>query len=208
MKYLKYSITGSYFPKILGTYELELHSIIMQLTDYNFRQLVIVGAGEGYYAAGLSRYLKAPAVAYERNKESLKALEELCQLNALEPIEYRGECKPASLDQLTQSLIVMDIEGEEIEFLNFGVIGKNHDCYWIIEVHGEKVKNAFTEQLDQIYELKFIACQQRSMKDFPIRFGSLRMCLFKRYWFSLMQEWRGGGPDGSLGWLVLEPKVK
>jgi len=206
MKYLGYSITGAYFSKILGTYELELHETISNLNRSKFDHAVIVGAGEGYYAAGLSAHLKIPVVAYERKPEAKQALETLGKLNGLRQLECRGECKPSSLIQLSNALVLMDIEGEEVEFLRAGVIDQSQNCYWIIEIHGNEVKRLFLEQVDDRYETSFISCRQRKMEDFPIPMSGFPKWLFKRYWFSLMQEWRGGGSNGSLGWLILEPK--
>lgn len=208
MKYLGYSLTGSYFPKILGTYEKELHDTICKLDRFTFEQLVIVGAGEGYYAGGLSRRLGLSTVAYERTVEAAGALQELGSLNNINGIEFRGECKPSSLALMSKSLILMDIEGEEVDFLNEGVMEKNQDCYWIIEIHGNETKSIFLSSLGDTYKMEFIPCLQRKMEDFPLDFGRFRSWFFKRYWFSLLQEWRGGGQHGSLGWLVLEPKTQ
>ncbi|MEP1095475.1 MAG: hypothetical protein ABJG78_10215 [Cyclobacteriaceae bacterium] len=206
MKYLGYSITGAYFSKILGTYELELHETIGNLGRFKFDCAVVVGVGEGYYAAGLSAHLKVPVVAYERKTEAKEALERLGNLNDLQQLEFRGECWPNSLLQLSNAFVLMDIEGEEIEFLNAGVFEQSQGCYWIIEIHGNEAKKLFLEQIGDRYETSFISCTQRKMEDFPISIGGFRKWIFKRYWFSLMQEWRSGGSNGSIGWLILKPK--
>jgi len=56
---------SAYYPKLLGTYEIEIVSFIRRITDLGIGRIVVVGAGEGYYAVGLARLLNARVVAFE-----------------------------------------------------------------------------------------------------------------------------------------------
>src|SRR5215469_15759685 len=56
---------SAYYPKLLGTYEIEIVPFIQRITDLGIGRIVVVGAGEGYYAVGLARLLNARVVAFE-----------------------------------------------------------------------------------------------------------------------------------------------
>ena len=55
MQYVNTSVGSALEPKILGTYELELHDVFERLLDKDFAAIVNVGAGEGYLAVGQGR---------------------------------------------------------------------------------------------------------------------------------------------------------
>src|SRR6267143_1703442 len=53
-------------PKILGTYEIELHEVFDRLRERNFHMVVDIGAAEGYYAVGAMLWKKeCSVIAYE-----------------------------------------------------------------------------------------------------------------------------------------------
>ena len=67
MRYVEITVGSRYYPKILGTLEKELRSIIDILSQKEFDMIVNIGAGEGYYAVGLAlRNPRVRIIAYER----------------------------------------------------------------------------------------------------------------------------------------------
>src|SRR5438132_1427624 len=55
-----------FLPYLLGTYELELHSVLERLLERNWDRIIDIGAAEGYYAIGLSmRCPDAQCIAFE-----------------------------------------------------------------------------------------------------------------------------------------------
>lgn len=56
--YVGESVGSSYFPKILGIYEKELHGILEANKLDSFDKIIVIGAGEGYYAVGLAKKWK------------------------------------------------------------------------------------------------------------------------------------------------------
>src|SRR5688500_985732 len=44
-------------PKLLGSYECELHGALEQVIQGDYEQVVDIGAADGYYAVGLARAL-------------------------------------------------------------------------------------------------------------------------------------------------------
>jgi hypothetical protein len=211
MKYLDHTLTGAYFAKILGTYELELQNELVTMSPDNFERVVVIGAGEGYYPIGLSLLLKLPVVTFERNTKSFQAISSLATMNNVDDIACFGQCKPQSLSEMDSSLIVMDIEGEELDFLSSGVFRNLRNCVWIIELHGVEFENEFASALSDIYDIRFIPVRPRSMSDFPIPLHKAIRLLGRRYWLCLMQEWRNtdiSDEIGSVGWIVMKARSK
>src|SRR5215208_3855790 len=54
MRYVRDAVGGQLYPKLLGTYELELVPVIQALNRKRVARIVDVGAAEGYYAVGLA----------------------------------------------------------------------------------------------------------------------------------------------------------
>lgn len=85
-----------HYPKLLGTYESELHPWIQQVSDCSYEVVVDVGAAEGYYAVGFARLMPAAKViAYELDPGARKQLSKLASLNDLSrQVEIRGGVIP------------------------------------------------------------------------------------------------------------------
>ena len=73
-----------HYPKLLGSYESELHPWIQQVRDCTYEIVVDVGAAEGYYAVGIARLMPATKViAYELDPGAREQLKKLASLNGL-----------------------------------------------------------------------------------------------------------------------------
>ena len=114
MTYIRESIGSELFPKILGTYEKELHAEIEQIEG----ETIVVGAGEGYYAVGLARKLKTRITCFEADAKGRNLIVELARLNNVENlIEINGKCHPEDLKNMKPGIKygIMDIEGMEYD---------------------------------------------------------------------------------------------
>jgi len=89
MKYPKNESFGSAFlPKILGTYEKEISSLVQSLLNSNYDIVLDVGCAEGYYAVGFAKFGKARKVfAYDIQEKARK----LCSEMAQKGLEYQSE---------------------------------------------------------------------------------------------------------------------
>src|SRR5207249_10415948 len=82
MKYVSTSVGSVYEPKLMGTYELELHPIIEQLCKQQFSRIIDVGAAEGYYAVGMAmRSPRSEVIAFETTTEGQALIAQLAALN-------------------------------------------------------------------------------------------------------------------------------
>lgn len=128
-----------HYPKLLGTYESELHPWIQQVSDCSYEVVVDVGAAEGYYAVGLARLMPAAKViAYELDPGAREQLSKLASLNDLSrQVEIRGGCHPGELLKLKEKrgLMIMDCEGYEEVLLTKEVITNLAGWDFLIETH-------------------------------------------------------------------------
>jgi len=61
LEYVDEAAGSEYGPKLLGTYELELHHIIERIIDLAYPTIINIGAGEGYYAVSYT-HLTLPTI--------------------------------------------------------------------------------------------------------------------------------------------------
>ena len=144
MQYVGRAIGSSLGPKILGTYELEIESVIRSVIARAPARIIIVGAGEGYYAVGFAwRLPEARVVAFEANPEAHPLLRELAGKNSVDDrVQLCGRCGAedlmASLGELganDSTFLLVDIEGGERELLDPAVIPALLDIEILVETH-------------------------------------------------------------------------
>ena len=99
MNYVNRSCGSAYLPKLLGTYERELHGASEKICSMKPGLILNVGAAEGYYTVGLARRNPhARVIGFEMNLHGRQALREMTELNDVaDRIEVRGQCEPADL---------------------------------------------------------------------------------------------------------------
>lgn len=215
MRYIENSVGSAYMPKILGTYELELHSIIQDLCSERFTLIIDVGAAEGYYAVGMAmRNLSTRIIAFETEPEGQDLLKKMAQLNnVVDRITIAGTCDISSLENVLnfqdKCLLIMDVEGAEKELLNPEIIPKISNCEILLELHecicpgvAEIIKSRFshTHNIERIWERK------RQYSDIP--FNSL----WKKWILPMTEEYRwienketGKIESRNMSWLYMQP---
>jgi len=119
------AVGSSYWPKILGTYELELADVMDAACERAYTHILDIGAGEGYYAVGLAtRITNARIYAYEGSQHGQMMLRRMADLNGVaDRIDVRGWCDAESLRELgdvlpaRRTLVICDAEGAEYDML-------------------------------------------------------------------------------------------
>ncbi len=122
MTYLTQSIGSSFIPKLIGSYEQELHGILGQILACRYDIVADVGSAEGYYAVGLAMRLpgKPKIYAFDIDSKAQELCRLLSQKNGVEDqIVISGYCDPQRLEEtLTgNALVVCDCEGYEVDLL-------------------------------------------------------------------------------------------
>lgn len=110
---------GDLGPKLLGTYEQELHSFFQKFASRPYDAIVDVGCAEGYYTVGLAKlFPDVPILAYDTDQGALAILREMAEDNRCAGQIQTGEfCDPEELEriftQFPRSLVISDCEGYE-----------------------------------------------------------------------------------------------
>jgi hypothetical protein len=196
-------------PKLLGTYELEIHDTIRLLSDQAFHTIINVGAGEGYYAVGLARMIRTGTVyAFEANSAKHELIRRLAEDNGVGGrIKISGLCTVADLASVLSNrppcLVVMDVEGAEGELLNPELIGALRTTWILVEKHDvfcPGISREISARFKQSHVETSCDSVPRLMADFPIRDFLIRLLPDKDI-VALMNESR----PGPMSWSLLVP---
>jgi len=178
-KGLKYvdSATGSqYSPKLIGTYERELHPQVEEIIEMKPNLMINVGAGEGYYAAGLAMRLpELKVIAYEAGEDGQASMKEIAELNGVQDhIDIRGLCDPealqADIPENGTCVVICDVEGYEDTLLNLHAVPALSRCYILVELHDmfvEDIEKTIAERFAETHEITTTRQDGRSSDEYP-----------------------------------------
>lgn len=208
LRYVNRSYGSAYWPKVLGTYELELIPRLEELLLMPFRTVLVAGAAEGYYAVGLARRLVGASVlAWEAGDEARAAIAELAALNDVERrIEARGICDLGELSMgLARGgpvLLVCDLDGGEAGLLDPRALPDLAQAWIVVETHDcfvPGVMALLSNRFAPTHVVEEIRARPRSAADAP------PLALppsFRGALAQLLSERRPPGND----WLVMTPR--
>ena len=146
------------YPKLLGTYEMELHGLLSALGGRDYDAVVDIGCAEGYYAVGLGRmFPRARVYAFDTVDDALQQCRAMADLNEVR-LTTGDFCDRAALERLDlgrRALIVSDCEGYEYELFDEAVASRLSRHDFLIETHDflridstQHILNAFHETHD------------------------------------------------------------
>ena len=119
MKYPSFTSCGStIIPKLLGTYEREIHDCFERIISKEPPIVIDVGCAEGYYAVGLAiRCSNSSIYAYDTDPVARRLCAEMAELNQVaDRLIIAGKCSPETLithDFSRGGLVIADCEGYE-----------------------------------------------------------------------------------------------
>jgi len=207
MKYIADSHGSRLVPKLIGSYELELHDVIAKLLANAPSVVVDVGCAEGYYAVGFARALpKAMVYAYDIDSGSRELCAELGALNGIqENLVIRGECNCEELQSLPldNALILCDCEGYEMELLCPDKAPSLKNARLLIETHDFFVPGITPElrrRFEGTHEIRFIDVQGRD----PNAYAALRGLPATMQSLALYERDLGITPPQQ--WAYIEPR--
>lgn len=187
---------------ILGSQELELRSVILRIIERGYATVLNIGAADGYYAVGLARQSPSTRVeAFEALPELHPLIARSARLNGVEDrLLVRGACDMsalrASLQQATSTpLVLMDIEGGEIELLDPIAAPELRRADILVETHDSFVPKVTETLIDRFAETHNVECytaMPRILADFPEHFMPRLRRHFSRLAVDLMDERRTG----------------
>ncbi len=176
MKYLKQSIGSKLFPKLLGTYEKELHQVVQEINSRQYKLILNIGAAEGYYAVGLTmKNPQSQVIAFESEESGQQYIIQLSLINNIsDRVSVRGQCTISDLcDSIKpETLIFMDVEGEEKSLLDLDACPKLCRADVLVEVHehlSPGIRTLLKSRFESTHKIKVIQSSKRSMNDLPVR---------------------------------------
>lgn len=139
MKYLPTASGSGLLPKLAGTYELEIQPAIETALKRDYRSVINIGCGEGYYAVGFALHLPGVQVhAFDIDIVARQRARRLTRTNGVaERLAVRGPCTSADLRRLcgSYSLLVCDCEGCESRLLDPEAAPQLADTDMLVELH-------------------------------------------------------------------------
>jgi hypothetical protein len=95
---------GDIAPKVLGTFEQELHETLLQFKSRAYNAVVNVGCAEGYYAIGLAMLNERWCIyAFDTEATARKVCQAAAELNAVDDrVTIRGFCSTKDLEPIHQ----------------------------------------------------------------------------------------------------------
>jgi hypothetical protein len=175
MSYIPQSNGSVLIPKLIGTYEQELHGVLEEALRKKYRTLLDIGCAEGYYLIGLAlRLPNLQAHGFDLNAEALKNCERLAKANGVaQRITLHGRCTTQFLDAMSRpgTLIICDCEGAELELLDPKAAPNLKNADILVELH-ERLVPGVTKTIQQrfssTHHVRLIEDQRRNPKDCKI----------------------------------------
>jgi hypothetical protein len=205
MRYLETASGSALAPKLLGSYERELHPTLLQLLERHPRTFIDVGAAEGYYAVGVPFVAKAEGLhsyAVDINPDAIESVRRLAALNGLsEHVRCAGSLDAAlgAAEAGKPSLIMCDVEGAELSVLDPAARPGLYDCDIVVEIHldnqGTSPRRELERRFGETHQPEWIPVEPRSIRDAAMA----RWCRDPEFLFRAVDERR----KLSVGWLVL-----
>jgi precorrin-6B methylase 2 len=142
MEYLSAATEGALIPRLLGTYESELHPHLAAFAAEGLDCVIDVGCAEGYYAVGLARMMpQATIYARDISEKARAACTALAERNGVsDRVVVGGEFPPDGFEAFAgrRVLVMVDAEGAELEILqpalspalaHMNVVVETHDVF-------------------------------------------------------------------------------
>lgn len=143
--------------KLLGSYELELHPALAEAISGSQRQIVDVGAADGYYAVGLAiRAGEGTRIeAFEVDASERRTCRAMAQLNGVaDRVVVHGHCDTRELGRTLDrgAFVLCDCEGYELELLRPDRVPALESATIVAELHPAAHPN-----INQIVTDRFVA---------------------------------------------------
>jgi hypothetical protein len=198
---------------LLGSQELELHDAINQIAAGGYRTVLNIGAADGYYAVGLAMRLpQARVEAFEGLEGYRLVIERTARANGVSNrVGLNGFCTIDTLRTALEAamgpaLVVMDIEGGEVDLLDLLAIPELARADILVETHDAFVTGVTETLMGRFAATHEIACyaaRPRVLSDFSPGF----LPWFRRWFPDLAVELMNERRTGLQRWLLLTAKA-
>lgn len=202
MAYVSSATEGALIPRLLGTYESELHPHLSAFFAEGVDCVIDVGCAEGYYAVGLARMAPEVTVyAYDIDERARNACAELAAKNGVaERVIIGGEFAPDGFEAFAgrRPLVMVDAEGAEVDILQPEHSPSLAGMNVIVETHGPEPLRVMMERFSPTHDILMVEQQPKLFDMPPWLQGLTHLDQLLAVW-----EWRGIPTP----WLVMRPKA-
>lgn len=160
-------------PRLLGSYEQELHSVFNS-PGSSYELCLDIGAAEGYYAVGLARTKPVKVVAYETDPRERYFCEQMARLNEVsDRVELRSWCDEEELVMRCRErrcFVLSDCEGYEHELFTERAIEALRRSDVLIELHdrrGIDMLEVMRNRFRLTHRLQVFGVEARSADQYP-----------------------------------------
>jgi hypothetical protein len=176
-------------------------------------RIVNVGGGNGLYVAGLGRRVPhAALIVFELEAAARAVIADTLRRNALsERTTLLGAAEPdglaRALEGTGETLVVMDVEGAELELADPARIPALATSTLLIETHDFARPGclaALRERFTPTHALREIRTRPRTLEDFPAALVPGLVWRAPARCLEAVQEWR---PEEQ-AWLLAEPRAE
>lgn len=179
MAYVPQATGSALMPKLLGSYEAELHAVIEQILTTEYSVIIDIGCAEGYYANGFAMRLPSAHIyAFDIDPEAQALCREMSRLNRVEEqVTVLGECRHDNLNALmtTRSLVVCDCEGYEAELLQPDLVPAMAQADILVELHDQLqpgLTSLILDRFQKTHKTQVLTALERHAEDYPqLRFS-------------------------------------
>lgn len=201
-------IYGAPVAKLLGSYEKELHPHLNRILEESPHTVFDVGGAEGYYAIGMAlQECIEKVIVWESLEPGRALIRHLARTNkVLDKIMIQGTCQEPSLYEAIVSrpvgVLIMDVEGAELELLSTRVCAALRDWSLIVEGH-DFLRPGCTQEVisrfESTHQIFTVQSRNRVVEDFP-----LKLNVAETLKTGLMNE----GRPGRMYWVIGLPGWK
>jgi hypothetical protein len=206
MSYVTQAVCSTLAPKLLGSYEEELHGVLAQILATDYETIIDVGCAEGYYAVGLAlRLPQARVHAFDIDARARELCATMAQTNNVAgQVVIEGECRHERLQALTRgarTLIVCDCEGYEFQLLQPELVPGLRTSDLLVELHDmidPRITPTITARFAATHDITLVDSMERdpsaypALKDFNLLTRRVAVSEFR---------------DGQMQWAFMQPKL-
>jgi precorrin-6B methylase 2 len=204
MAYVAEASEGALVPRLLGTYESELHPHLQAFAAAGLDAVVDVGCAEGYYAVGLARMMPEVTVhAYDIDEKARAACADLAARNAVaDRVLIGGAFAPDGFEAFAgrRVLVMVDAEGAEVDILQPALSPALAGMNIIVETHDLYRRGALATMIERFSPTHDIARIDQQPKTFDLPDWLQKLPHLDQ--LLAVWEWRAQPTP----WLVMTPK--
>ena len=188
---------------LLGSYEADLHPHLLAFSKEELDVIIDIGCAEGYYAVGMA--LLCPSVqvfAHDISETARAACLKMAEKNGVERrVNVGGEFTGSDFSRFSnlKTLLIMDVEGAELELLDPALFSPLKAMSIIVETHNmyrPNVTNTLIERFRETHDIQLVKMSTSSVSvpEWLSNLGQLDQMI-------AVWEMR----SGETPWLVMRP---